>query len=130
LLVGADGLFQQFADAKFQNSVGELSNRLKISAGAEYVNRPKSGKYIDRVLWRLGAKYSNSYAKINGHNIGEYAITAGVGLPFRPIKGILNLNFEFGRFGTAKHDLISEKYFRIGINFALNENWFFKPKIQ
>ncbi|MDR3327276.1 MAG: hypothetical protein LBT04_03995 [Prevotellaceae bacterium] len=130
LLFGADFQYQQFAKAKFQNFTDTLNNRMKIAAGLEYIHKPNGNKYIDRVRWRVGANYTNSYINVNGRSTNDFAITAGVGFPFRTIKSVLNVNFEYGQFGTTSFDMIKENYFRIGVNFTLNENWFYKPKIQ
>jgi len=82
------------------------------------------------MIWRLGANYSNSYIKVNNKSTSDFAITAGIGFPFRTIKSILNIYMEYGKFGTTNFDMIKENYFRLGINFTLNENWFFKARIQ
>ena len=124
LLIGADFQFQQFAKTKFENATDTLNNRMKISFGGEYTHKPTGNKYIDRMSWRLGANYTNSYVNSNG----QFAITAGVGFPFRNSKSVVNLNFEYGKIGSTA--MLQEQYFRFGINLTLNENWFFKSRVR
>ena len=126
LLIGADFQYQQFATAKFYND--KLNNRMKISVGAEYVHKPNGNKYIDRMSWRLGGNYTNSYINANGQSPQNFAITAGVGFPFRSSKSVVNLNFEYGKIGSTA--MLQEQYFRFGLNLTLNENWFFKSKVR
>ena len=130
LFIGADFQYQEFAKTKFENYTDTLTNRMKISLGGEYIHKPTGNKYIDRMSWRLGANYTNSYIKVNGHGTNNFAITAGVGFPFRNSKSNINLNFEYGKIGTTSFAMIQEQYFRLGINLTLNENWFFKTRVR
>jgi hypothetical protein len=130
LTLGADFQLQQFKSTKYQGVTDTLNNRMKIAAGVEYIHKPNGIKYFDRIRWRIGGNYSNSYININNRTSTDFALTAGVGLPFKTIKSILNINLEYGQFGTTKYSMIKENYFRVGINFTLNENWFLKPRIQ
>jgi hypothetical protein len=129
-LAGVDFQFQQFAKAKFYNQTDTLNNRLKISVGSEYTHKPNGNKYIDRMSWRLGANYTNSYINANGRGTKNFAVTAGVGFPFRNSKSIVNISFEYGQIGTTDFLLLKERYFRFGVNLTLNENWFFKSVVR
>jgi hypothetical protein len=80
--------------------------------------------------WRLGGNYTNSYINANGRGTQNFAITAGVGFPFRSSKSIVNLNIEYGKIGSTANEMLQEQYFRFGINLTLNENWFFKSKVR
>lgn len=128
--IGLDAQFQQFSKSKFNNKTDVFSDRIRLAAGLEFVNRPQGQKYIDRMMWRFGGSFSQSYAKVNNHKINEYSITMGFGFPFRFIKSMLNVNFEYGGLGTRRNNLIKEDYFKMAINFTINETWFVKPKIK
>ena len=130
LTVGADYTFQEFSKARYYGKTDTLSNRYKISLGGEYIHNPNGNKYIDRMRWRLGANYSNSYAKFNNIGIQTIAVSCGLGFPLRTTKTMINVNFEYGNIGTSQHTLLSENYFKVGINLTLNELWFFKQRIQ
>ena len=130
LLVSLDAQYQQFSRSKFNSLIGTLNDRWKVAAGIEFINKPNGQRYVDRMAWRLGGNYSRSYAKVNNLNINEYAVVLGFGFPFRFIRSMLNINFEYGGFGSKKYNLIKEDYFKMAINFTINETWFVKPKIK
>jgi hypothetical protein len=130
LTVGADYTFQEFSKARYYGKTDTLSNRYKVSLGGEYIHNPNGNKYIDRMRWRLGANYSNSYAKFNNIGTQTIAVSCGLGFPLRTTKTMINVNFEYGNIGTSQHTLLSENYFKVGINLTLNELWFFKQRIQ
>lgn len=130
LIIGIDAQYQQFSKAMFNSNTGALNDRIRLAAGLEFVNRPQGQRYVDRMMWRLGGNFSQSYAKIDGRKINDYALTVGFGFPFRYIKSMLNVNFEYGGLGTRRDNLIKEDYFKMAINFTINETWFVKPKIK
>ena len=128
LTIAADYTYQEFSKAKYYNTTDTLCNRSKITLGAEYINDTYGRKYVDRILWRIGANYSNSYIKIGDKQTHDFSITCGIGLPLRTSKTMININFEYGNVGTVS--LLKEQYFKFGINFSLNEMWFIKAKIR
>jgi len=126
-MFGADAVYQQFAKAYFQNQPNVLNNRLKLSAGIEFVNKPNGNRYIDRMVWRLGANYATSYAKVNDSNLSDYAVTLGFGFPFRANRSMLNLHLEYGGVGAIhSSNLLKENYLKVGVSFSLNEMWFYR----
>lgn len=136
LTLAFDYTFQEFAKARYFGQTDSLVNRQKFSLGAEYVYRPAGNRYIDRMRWRLGASYANSYFKLydaaQNRYIGtcDIAITCGIGFPLRTTKTMVNINFEYGNIGTSAITALQENYFKIGINLNLNEMWFVKQRIQ
>lgn len=129
LMIGADFIYQEYSKALYYGKRDTLANRMKISLGAEYTHDPRGRRYIDRMAWRIGANYNNSYAKINEYQTSNFSITCGVGLPLRTSKTIINVNFEYGNVGGMKA-ILKENYFKFGLNFSLNEMWFVKAKVR
>ena len=129
LMIGADFIYQEYSKALYYGKQDTLANRMKISLGAEYTHDPRGRRYIDRMAWRIGANYNNSYAKINEYQTSNFSITCGVGLPLRTSKTIINVNFEYGNVGGMKA-ILKENYFKFGLNFSLNEMWFVKAKVR
>ena len=80
--------------------------------------------------WRLGANYSTSYVNVNSNSLSEYALSLGVGFPFMTNKSMINVLLQYGGFGTKQNNMIKEDYFKIGINFTLNDNWFYKIRLH
>jgi hypothetical protein len=102
---------------------------MKIALGAEYIHNPRGRDHIDRMAWRLGANYRNSYAKVGGIQASEFSITCGVGLPLRTSRTVINVNVEYGNVG-GKMAILNENYFKFGLNFTLHETWFVKVKVR
>ena len=119
LTIGLDGTFMQFADAMYYGVRDSLSNRIKICAGAEYVHNPKGRYYAERMYWRFGVNYNNSYAKVGRFDAQDFSITCGAGFPLRTTKTTLNVNFEYGSVGNQLHSPLRENYFKIGLNLSL-----------
>ncbi len=128
-MIGVDFMYQEYSKALYYDKRDTLANRMKMSVGAEYTHDPRGRRYVDRMSWRLGAKYNNSYAKVNGKQAGDFSITCGLGLPLRTSKTIINVNFEYGNAGGLMATL-KENYFKFGLNFSLNETWFVKAKVR
>ena len=129
LMIGVDFMYQEYSKALYYGKRDTLANIMKMSVGAEYTHDPRGRRYVDRMAWRLGAKYNNSYATVNGKQAGDFSLTCGVGLPLRTSKTIINVNFEYGNIGGMMATL-KENYFKFGLNFSLNETWFVKAKVR
>ena len=129
LMIGVDFTYQEYSKALYYGKRDTLTNRMKISLGAEYTHDPRGRRYIDRMSWRLGAKYNNSYAMVNGKQAGDFSLTCGIGLPLRTSRTVININFEYGNIGGMMATL-KENYFKFGLNFSLNVTWFIKAKVR
>lgn len=151
LLLGLDGTFQQWNGMNYPGILDGLTdanrfnNTYKINAGAEYVIDPYSRNFFDRVRFRAGISFGNSYANMSVYNpsdyssagIGgfkEYGIHVGFGLPFRDsLSGRLSLlNIGFG-YTTQRPELnymIKQDMFKISLNMNINEFWFFKRQFN
>lgn len=124
---------QQWSQYTFLNSNQKLRDMLILGAGFQwYPNRQAigSGAYFKRVAYRLGARYNSGYLTLKGENIGEYAVTAGLGLPVGRFRlfSVVNITGEYGNGGTKNSGLIAEKYYRAIIGLTINDKWFIKPK--
>ncbi len=106
-----------------------LVNSQQISAGAEFLPDINSyNNYFKRIRYRIGFMYNNTYLKLRGKQLNEYALTLGFGLPLRGVKTALNLSVQAGMRGTTEANLIKETYLRFVIGFSIYERWFIKRK--
>jgi len=106
-----------------------LVNSQQISAGAEFVPDINSyNNYLKRVRYRFGFLYNNTYLKLRGKQLNEFAVTLGFGLPLRGVKTSVNVGAQVGFRGTTEADLIRESYVRFIIGFTIYERWFIKRK--
>lgn len=110
-----------------------LSNTRRISAGIEYVPDMFSyNNYWQRVRYRGGIYHRTDPRSVNGKQLTEYGISAGLGFPVilpRQQTSFINLTLEGGRFGAGSP--LRETYIRMTLGFTLNDNsWFFKRKFN
>lgn len=131
LNVGIDYKRQNWSDVEY---FGEKSfaDRNRVAAGAEYLPNKSSKRYLERMHYRLGANFSDSYIEMGGDQLNEYSFSAGLGFPLK--KGlnptVINLTFEYGSYGSTSDDKVHEQYCRFMLSATINERWFAKRKIE
>ena len=130
LLIGADVTWMELSKVKYYSKENEFTDRFVYALGAEYVHNPMSKSYVEQMRFRLGANFSNSYAKVNGSDYNKWAITCGIGFPLPNTKTTLNLHLEYGQQGSVKNIGLVEQYGKIGIGVSLNERWFVKRRFN
>lgn len=106
-----------------------FSNRVKYAMGGEWVPKIR-GNYAQKIAYRLGAYYCNDYLKINGNQVREYGITAGVGLHTPQDKTMINVGFEWKHRAAHPQVMLAENYFNITLGVNFNELWFWQRKIR
>lgn len=134
-LVAAD---YEYGGWKNFSSFGEtdsLVNSQKIRVGGQYTPNPNSFSYLQRIEYRLGGHYTNTYLNLRDQQINGYGITFGVGLPvisnmIRRTRSMVNLGFEIGKRGTLNNGLIQENYFNVYVGISIYEWWFFKRRYK
>ncbi|MBN1953258.1 MAG: hypothetical protein JW801_18780 [Bacteroidales bacterium] len=114
-----------------------LADYSSLRFGAEFVPVPMSDRsraeFYERIHYRIGGHYTKSYVLLNDHQILDYGLSLGVGLPWRNPQKLytyttFNLNYEFGFRGTLDDGLIRESYHRLTIGVMLHDFWFQKAK--
>ena len=133
LTVGLDYTLQKWADAEFFNEKGKFLNRSKISLGAEYLPKPFSRNYLNRIRYRVGAYYSDPYTKVNDQEgAREYGVSFGFGLPLEiyQSRSILNISGQYIKVSPKVKGMLEENYLRINIGLTFNDRWFMKWKVE
>jgi hypothetical protein len=74
--------------------------------------------------------YENSYLKLNNHQINEFGISFGAGLPFPKSKSTANFAIEFGKKGTTDYDLAKNNYAKFSLYLNFYDYWFIKRKFD
>lgn len=147
LLFGADVTYQKWSDVKYSQYMGDglnqsnrFNDRWKFNAGGEYMIDPYGRSFFQKVKFRGGVNYSNSYMNVintngtvDGYN--EYGATIGFGLPFLDRDGgnrtsYVNINFEYKKMKPKASNMIDEQYFGVSVGVNINEFWFFRRKVQ
>ncbi len=129
LLVGLDFNWQNWEKFEFFNQRDSLTNSWTMAAGAQYTpNYTSISGYWKRASYRMGARYGQTYLKINGEPIDEFGISFGISLPLPRSLTTIDLSLEAGRRGTTAKYLIRETFVNFTVGIALYERWFIKTK--
>jgi len=130
LTVGADALYQRWADAKFNNQSNVFNNRLKFNAGCEFIPNRTNNNIFSRIRYRGGLYYSNSYVIVKDLKYHEYGVNLGLGVPTPDNRSFINLALEYSHVQPEANLPLSEQYFKISLSYTFNELWFRKLKVQ
>ena len=131
LTVGLDYTQQKWAEINFFNKQGAFTNRSKLSFGAEFVPKRNSKNYFNKIRYRLGAYYSDPYAKVNeNEGAREYGASFGFGFPIFRSNSILNISGQYINVKPKVAGMLEENYLKINIGLTFNERWFMKWKVD
>ncbi|WP_157493721.1 hypothetical protein [Draconibacterium sediminis] len=130
--INVDYYHEGWANAEF---LGGKSNFLtdlnKFAIGAEWIpDKFSIRSFINRVAYRAGLKYEQTYHTFAGQHINDFGISFGVGLPLYRSNSTLNLSAEFGQRGTKEYNLVLEKYAKVNVSVSLHDLWFMQRKID
>jgi hypothetical protein len=131
--IGADYSFTQWSgykstvDPTLNTGVG--SQAYKISLGGEYIPDINNIRnYWSRLTYRWGVYYGTDYLNIDGTQLPNYGITAGISLPFRRSTSHMHMALDLGRLGTTTGSLIQQTYVRYTLGISFNDRWFVKRR--
>ena len=128
LTIGFDYMAHSWGNALFFQKTDSLVNRTKLAFGAEYISNPAGRKYSERIRYRVGFNMANQYYRVNNQApMNDYTFSFGLGLPTKTGKSMLNVSLEYGKIGSAS--LLREDYLKLTFSAAIDERWFFKPKL-
>lgn len=131
LTVGLDYTQQKWADINFFNKQGAFTDRSKLSFGAEFVPKRNSKNYFNKIRYRLGAYYSDPYAKVNeNEGAREYGASFGFGFPIFRSNSILNISGQYINVKPKVAGMLEENYLKINVGLTFNERWFMKWKVD
>jgi len=132
MILAADVSWQGWSKARFQGENNAFNNRLKIAVGGEYIPNIYTRRYLNRVRYRAGLNYSNSYLRdrVFDSSYKEYGVSLGAGFPMIDNRSYINLSFEYVSVIPEIKNLINEQYFRLTLSFTFNEFWFYKRKVE
>jgi hypothetical protein len=128
-IAGVDFRWQNWEKFRAFEMSDSLINSWQVNVGAEICpNAENYSNYLARIRYRVGFLYNQTYLRLRGQDLSEYAFSLGFGLPLRGMKTALNLGVQFGTRGTTQANLIKETYFKFVIGFSIYERWFVKRK--
>lgn len=162
LRVGVDAELQKWGSCKFPNhqstvstesngaytsTTGQLNDRKKLAIGADYTPNLYGRSYLSRMTYKIGAYYSNSYAKADltgkvTDKPTEFGISAGVTLPISnrnlwynsPRVNVavqwVHTNIPYLNTASMRQAALTENYIKLHVGITFSERWFFKWKVQ
>ncbi len=131
LTLAFDYSLTKWSGARYYGVRDSLKNESKFTFGAEYLPDLYGKKFYQRMRYRVGATYTDSYiSKIDDY--AKITATVGVGLPVRHNTSYLNIGFEYGHFGalSSSVDALKENYYKLSLGIVLVERWFMKRQIK
>jgi hypothetical protein len=128
---------QQFSKGIEMLNTMDLRDYSSYRFGAEYVPVPMTSRerarYFERMHYRIGGHYTNSYLSINNTPITDYGVSIGLSFPWRNQQKLytytnFNISYEYGVRGTNNNGLIKENYHMFTLGITLFDFWFLQPK--
>lgn len=151
LLVGVDGTYEGWKGMTYPDKLDELTkderfnNVFRANAGFEYVADPYNPNFFQRVRFRGGLSYGNSYVnarvftptRSDNQRIGsfkELSVNVGLGLPMHDLRtghvSMVNIGFGYTRQQPDTDFMIKQDMFKVSVSMSFNEFWFFKRQFQ
>ncbi len=132
LTVAADVTWNNWARYRFFGHGDSLQNSITASVGAQFIPDPQSNKFLKKMTFRVGARYSTGDLFLHGRPVNEFGVSLGLGIPLTSFNthSSVNIGVEYGKLGTLAHDLIRQNYFRFTVNFTLQEKWYQRMKLE
>ena len=120
-----DYTYQPWTEFKLNGKTSPyLRDVHKFSFGFEYIPKWKiSSSVWELISWRAGLSYELSQYRINGYDIKQYSVFAGLSFPVG-IGNSLDLGLEYSIRGTKDFDLIKENFYRINFGISFGDLWF------
>jgi len=108
-----------------------ITDQNRLSLGFEYIPEAFSIRsFMKRVKYRAGIHQESSYLMLNGHQIKEFGVSLGAGIPFPKSKSTANFAIEFGKKGTTDFNLVRDNYTKLSLYLNLYDYWFIKRKFD
>ena len=138
LLIAADFSYEDWGKMSYFGEKNHFRDRYRTALGGEYIPGYNKRMYLNRIRYRAGVHYANSYLRLNqttsnpkGDSYNEVGASIGLGLPLIDNRSMVNVSFEYmKKLPDVKASMVDEQYFRFTVNYTFNELWFFKSKLD
>lgn len=131
LTVGFDLVWSKWSEAELPGSYGIYRNAISLHAGAEYIpDKFSNYNFFDRVEYRIGCRYGESYTLFDDTQVKEYGITFGAGIPLRKSRSRVSLFVDLSRRGNPEETQFRETRISVGASLNLFDYWFLKAKYE
>ncbi len=131
-VISTDFTWQNWSKFSGTGIKDSLQDNFISSFGFQYTPDSKSSRFLQKVSYRAGVRYSTGYMLVKGSPISDFVFSIGAGFPLKTFntKSSLNLLLEYGNMGTISNGLINENFIRLSLNFILQEKWYQRVKLD
>jgi hypothetical protein len=139
----ADVYYRQWSKARMFGQSMNLHDYLSISLGAQYTPKSRGTSYLDKISYRAGVKYIQTYYMVNNTNPTDIRVSIGAGfpIPIRPINPkiqnitrnwpYIDLALEAGQLGNKAQNGMQQQYIMLSIGLHFFEtSWFDRRREQ
>ncbi len=124
-LVNIDYIYSPWSDYKYNNqAVGVLKNQSRFNVGVEYKNESTIySSFWEQIIFRGGLSYENLKYTLNGNDLTELGVHAGLSIPMG-VQNKIDIGLSYGFRGTTDSDLLKENVFNLAVTLSFGELWF------
>ncbi len=130
-LVGMEGEWQPWSKFKKFGVADSLQDAWRIALGGAFTPKHTAISPLrKRITYRMGARYNQTYVRLYGYSINEFAVTAGLSFPFKRSRNNISLAVEIGSRGALKDNLVKKTFFNFSLGINIVEQWFYQRKYR
>lgn len=132
LTVGIDYITTNWSKAIMPGASGSFADNSSVLFGIEFIpNKLSNLNTLERIEYRAGGHFGNSYVAINGEQLKESGVSAGFGIPLRRSLSKINIYFDYTkRYGGKSSSLHDENFFTMGASLNFYDIWFLQRKYE
>lgn len=125
-----DYVLTRWSAAKIPGPGNYTADSRSCRFGIEYIPDKYSNFGIfQRLEYRLGGHFGDSYLIINNDQIKEYGASFGLGVPLRRTYSRVNFYFDYTRKSGSGTDILHiEDFYTMGVSLNLHDFWFIKRR--
>jgi hypothetical protein len=108
-----------------------MRNAIAFSTGAEITPDPYKTNYLYQISYRLGAQFKQTPYVVNGNQMNDLSVSAGLGLPIirkeaRYTRPVINIGVVAGYRGSVDQNKFKENYIKFAVSVTLNDQMWFQ----
>ncbi len=117
----------------FGQSPLRYDNNIRLAMGFQLLGDKNATSYWRRITYSFGGHYESGKLQLqlsdnSQHTLNEWGFGAGMSLPMRKGRSVVNLSAAYSSFGSI--DLLKRNAFTFGISIGSCESWFVKRKFN
>ncbi len=127
-LISADAIIQNWSKyTEFGITPPNFQNSIRTGLGIEILPNPDNNSVWQQLTYRFGGFYEKLFYRVNGQDINQFGIRAGLNIPISKYNSI-DLGFNYSQRGKTENGLIKDEFFNISAAVNFGELWFLRPR--